>query len=92
VPSIPSPLCTHVGHRRTAVDFPKADKAPRGLVGRDGWWEADLAGRLKVAPRQQWVDSNPSSYGAGYSRPLLNRDRAASPAEVAYLASRWIKI
>src|SRR5260221_7497265 len=27
----------HVGHRRTAVDFPKADKASRGLVGRDGW-------------------------------------------------------
>jgi hypothetical protein len=31
------PLWAHVGHRRTAVDFPKADKAYRGLVGPDGW-------------------------------------------------------
>ena len=34
------PLWAHVGHRRTAVDFPKADKAFRGLTGRDGQ-EAD---------------------------------------------------
>ena len=33
----------HAGHRRTAVDFPKADKASRGLVGWDGW-KGDIPG------------------------------------------------
>jgi hypothetical protein len=35
-PLWPGRLRAHVGHRRAAVDFPKADKASRGLVGRGG--------------------------------------------------------
>ena len=68
-----------------------------GLIKVEG--ELFLIFQSLYKGKRQWVteqkvelDLQPRRYGAGYSRPLLNRDRAASPAEVAYLASRWIKI
>jgi hypothetical protein len=37
-------LRAQIGHRRTAVNLPKADKASRGLVGRDGWTGHSIVG------------------------------------------------
>jgi len=44
VAHFPSPGLCPCRSRRGQVDFPKADNASRGLVGRDGW-KTDFEGR-----------------------------------------------
>src|SRR5271169_4773435 len=61
----------HVGRRHTVVDFPKADKASRGLVGRDGWKTAVHSARFE---RQRRANNRHSSTKSS----VFNRDLGGS--------------
>jgi hypothetical protein len=52
------PVRARAGHRRTAVDFPKADKASRDLVGRDGWFCDGLLydGETRIRTFIWWIN------------------------------------
>src|ERR1700726_1283404 len=63
-------VCAHRGHLCSAVDFPKAGKASRGLVGRDGWKTAVHSARFE---RQRRAMSRPRG-PVRYLRAVLHSE------------------
>src|SRR5260221_5803186 len=89
----------HAGHRRNAVDFPKADKASRGLVGWDGGF-LPYAPSVGTSRRRQFrtfataLHSGPSRYGRSRTpqtdRRALARISFSHGAAWKALISRYI--